>query len=66
MDRLAAQPALPPKSMHLRLAWAGSLLLLMLLFGAAYVWRGDIAAAWPPSARGYAAFGLHPLTEAPR
>ena len=66
MDRLAAQPALPPKSIHLRLAWAGSLVLLILLLCAAYVWREDVVAAWPPSARGYAAFGLHPQAEAAR
>ena len=66
MDRLAAQPALPPKSMRLQLAWAGSLVLLALLVSAAYVWRSDVVAAWPPSARAYSAFGLHPPTESPR
>jgi predicted Zn finger-like uncharacterized protein len=60
MDRLAAHAALPPPSTRLRLAWAASILLLALLFGAAFAWRSQIVAAWPPSARAYAAFGLHP------
>jgi predicted Zn finger-like uncharacterized protein len=64
MDRLAAHPAWPRPSNQLRLAWAASVALLVLLGGAAYAWRGDIVAAWPPSARAYAAFGLH--TETPQ
>ncbi len=28
-------------------------------------WRGEIVAAWPPSARAYALFGLQPQTETP-
>ena len=66
MDRLAAQSARPQPSTHLRLAWVASFVLLVLAAGAAYTWRGQIVAAWPPSANAYAALGLHPQTEAPR
>ncbi|MEJ0019349.1 MAG: zinc-ribbon domain-containing protein [Acetobacteraceae bacterium] len=60
MDRLAANPAPSFPSVRLRLAWAGSVVLLLLLAAAAYTWRGPIVEAWPASARAYAAFGLHP------
>ncbi len=64
MDRLVAQSTRPQSSTHLRLAWAASFVLLVLAAGAAYTWRGQIVAAWPPSAHAYAALGLHPKTEA--
>ena len=38
-------------------------MLLVLAAGAAYAWRGQIVAEWPPSARAYALFGLQPQTE---
>ncbi len=60
MDRLAARTAPPRPSVLLRLAWAGSLALLVLAAGAAIAWRGQIVAAWPPSARAYALLGLRP------
>jgi hypothetical protein len=60
MDRLAAHPAWPRPSLALRLAWAASVLILVLALAGAYVWRNDIVTVWPPSARAYAAFGLHP------
>ena len=41
-----------------RYAWAGSLLLLVVLAWAAYTWRSPIMQAWPPSERVYAALGL--------
>jgi hypothetical protein len=63
MARLAAHPALPRSSTALRLAWAASIVLLLLFLAAAYAWRGQIVAAWPPSARAYAALGLHPQIE---
>jgi predicted Zn finger-like uncharacterized protein len=66
MDRLAAHAALPRPSVRLRLAWVASLVLLALLAGGAYAWRSDVVAAWPASARAYAAFGLHPQTESTR
>lgn len=58
MARLAAHPAWPKPSIRLRLAWAGSLTLLVLAIGAAFTWHNQIVAAWPPSARAYAVFGL--------
>jgi len=60
MDRLAAHPVGPPSRSRLRLAWAASLVVLILLFVGGYAWRDQIVAAWPPSARMYAAFGMHP------
>jgi hypothetical protein len=48
----------------LRLAWAASILVLLLAAAAAYQWRGEIVAGWPPSARAYALFGLEPRAEA--
>jgi predicted Zn finger-like uncharacterized protein len=65
MDRLAAHADLPRPSVRLPMAWGASLVLLVLLAGGAYVWRSDVVAAWPPSARAYAAFGLHPQPESP-
>lgn len=59
MDRLAARVEPPRPSIRLRLAWGGSILLLILLIGAAFLWRSQFVAAWPPSARAYAVFGLH-------
>jgi hypothetical protein len=58
MDRLAANPAQTPSRLPLRLAWAASVLLLVLAVWAAFAWRADIAAAWPPSGRVYALFGF--------
>jgi len=58
MDRLAAYPA-PSSSVRLKLAWAASVLLLVLAAGAALTWRSEIIAAWPPSARAYEFFGLY-------
>ena len=66
MERLAAHAAWPRPSTRLRLAWAASLVLLVLAAGAAYAWRGQIVAEWPPSARAYALFGLQPQTETSR
>ena len=59
IDRLMAAPKPRPRaSMALRLAWLGSLVLVILLIGAAYAWRAEVMAAWPPSVRLYAALGL--------
>lgn len=41
-----------------RLAWAASVLVIVLLGWAAFTWRGDIIQAWPPSERLYAVLGL--------
>jgi predicted Zn finger-like uncharacterized protein len=66
MERLAAHAAWPEPSTQLRLAWAASLVLLALAAGAAYAWRDQIVAEWPPSAHVYALFGLEPETETSR
>jgi len=59
IDRLMATPKPWRRaSIALRLAWLGSLVLLVLLIGAAYAWRAEVMAAWPPSVRLYAALGL--------
>jgi predicted Zn finger-like uncharacterized protein len=60
MDRLAADPALPQSNLRLRLAWAASVLLIVLCAAGAVAWRAQIVESWPPSARMYAAFGMHP------
>jgi predicted Zn finger-like uncharacterized protein len=58
MDLLAMQPVQPGSPLRLRLAWAASLLLLVVLGWSAYAWRAQIVHAWPPSARIYLALGL--------
>jgi predicted Zn finger-like uncharacterized protein len=63
MDRLAAHPASPRPSLALRLAWAGSIVLFILLIALAFAWRGKIITIWPPSARAYSALGLHSQPE---
>jgi predicted Zn finger-like uncharacterized protein len=60
MDRLTAHPALTSSSIRLKLAWAASVLVLVVAVAAALTWRDEIMAAWPPSARAYAVFGLNP------
>jgi len=44
----------------LGLAWAASVLVVLLLLVAGFRWRAEIAAAWPPSARLYSALGVLP------
>jgi predicted Zn finger-like uncharacterized protein len=56
-------PPRPPvprerRDVALRVAWIGSVLLLAGLVVAAFVWREQVATAWPPIARLYAAVGL--------
>jgi hypothetical protein len=51
MDRLSTPPVPPPSSLRLRAAWIASLAALVVLGWAAYGWRAEIVAAWPPSAR---------------
>jgi predicted Zn finger-like uncharacterized protein len=60
MDRLALQSQQPSSRLPLRLAWLASLSLLAFLGWAAYAWRAEIVAAWPPSDRIYAVFGMSP------
>jgi predicted Zn finger-like uncharacterized protein len=66
MDRLSAHPATEPSTTGLRIAWALSLVVLIALAVAAYVWRAQIVAAWPPSARAYALFGMQPASQESR
>lgn len=40
------------------LAWLASLVLLVALVVATYIWRDRIMTAWPPSERLYATLGL--------
>lgn len=56
MDRLALSRGNRRRhGVALGLAWAASVLAVLLLLAAGFVWRADIAAAWPPSARLYSA-----------
>jgi predicted Zn finger-like uncharacterized protein len=55
-----AQPPPAEADTALRLAWAGSLLLLLLLGLALWLFRDEIVAAWPPAARLYLMFGGTP------
>jgi predicted Zn finger-like uncharacterized protein len=61
MDRLASQPAAVPRASNgLRVAWAASLLVLLLFVGGMLIWRAGVMRAWPPSTRLYDAIGLAP------
>ena len=60
MDRLSAHPATTASTLGLRIAWAVSLAVLVALVGGAYAWRTQVVSAWPPSARAYTLFGIHP------
>ncbi len=51
-------PAVPNGAAVLRLAWAASLLLLLIGAGEAVAWRNSVMRAWRPSQRLYAALGL--------
>lgn len=62
MERLASHPAGRQSRLRLRLAWAASFVVLALAVWGACAWRTQIVVSWPPSARMYAAFGLHPGT----
>lgn len=56
---LAPRPPVPPRpNRALRLAWAGSAVLLAAGLIAALALHRPIARAWPPSLRLYAALGL--------
>jgi predicted Zn finger-like uncharacterized protein len=62
-EALVAEPSARREGTLLRLAWAASLLILILLAWAAYGWRTEIMHAWPASERLYAALGLLPGTQ---
>ena len=57
-SRLALLATPPRGRFGLRLAWAASGLLVAMALAAAFVWRAEVARAWPPSLRVYAALGL--------
>lgn len=46
------------RRLALPLAWIASVLALLLLAAAVLVFRAEIASAWPPAVRFYAALGL--------
>lgn len=66
MERLSAHPARRPSANGLRIAWAVSLVALIALAAAAYVWRAQVVSTWPPSARAYALFGMQPASQSSR
>jgi predicted Zn finger-like uncharacterized protein len=53
-----AEPPARPSTGPLAAAWLGSFALLGALLFATLHWRAEIAAAWPPAARLFAALGL--------
>jgi predicted Zn finger-like uncharacterized protein len=53
-----ARPLPPRRNMALRVAWAASVVAVLLLGWGAYAERTMIMQAWPPSIRLYAALGL--------
>jgi len=55
---LSAPPPERPRSVAPRLAWAASIVAVLLLGWGAYAGRSAIMHAWPPSIRLYAALGL--------
>jgi len=62
LDRILPLPTPPPMPAYngkaIALAWALTVLMVVLFgFGAVY-WRGAIMDAWPPSKRAYALIGL--------
>ena len=65
MDRLGAASAAPRAELGLRLAWAASVLVLLLLIVGLYVGRNGIMGAWPPSIRLYSLFRVAPAAETP-
>lgn len=59
MDRLALHRAsVEDNPWPLRLAWGLSFAVVLLLIAAAFIFRVEIAHAWPPSQRLYDALGL--------
>jgi predicted Zn finger-like uncharacterized protein len=59
MHRLAqTAPARSRGGGALRAAWAGSILLVLVLGWAFFAWRADVMQGWPASIRLYSALGL--------
>jgi predicted Zn finger-like uncharacterized protein len=56
-----ADPSAPPTRPDptaIRLAWAASVLVVVLAASGAVAWRTEVMHAWPPSQRAYSAMGL--------
>jgi predicted Zn finger-like uncharacterized protein len=60
IDRLMAPQEKPPASLALRLAWIGSIVLILAVLIAAVVWRADVMTLWPASGHLFSALGLGP------
>ncbi len=59
IDRLMAAPQPPRRSnLALTVAWLASVAVIAAAVFAAYAWRAEVMAAWPPSVRVYAVLGL--------
>jgi hypothetical protein len=57
---VVVEPVARREATLLRVAWAVSVLILVLLALAAYGWRAEIMHVWPASERLYGALGLLP------
>jgi predicted Zn finger-like uncharacterized protein len=66
MERLSATPARITGGLTLRLAWAASVILLLMAAAGLFEWREAVMEIWPPSTRIYAAVGLAPTQDSPR
>ena len=55
---LVGRPPAAPGRALLAAGWVASAAVLLVLLGAAYLWRAQVQAAWPPSQRAYLALGL--------
>jgi len=58
MERLSRAAEPPAPSLWVRIAWAVTAVLIVLMLWSAFSWRADIMRIWPPSTRAYAALGL--------
>jgi hypothetical protein len=58
LDRLMAARSKPQQHMALAAAWLASIAVVLLLAWAAYAWRVEVMAVWPPSIRLYSMLGL--------
>lgn len=65
MDRLSAASKSSRGKLVLRLAWAASVVVLLLLIAGLYAGRHRVMAAWVPSMRLYSLFGVAPAAESP-
>jgi predicted Zn finger-like uncharacterized protein len=66
MERLAAlAPPSHRPDMALTAAWVASVVLLVVVFAAALVWRHEVAHVWPATGRLYAWVGLPAAATAP-